>query len=104
MLEFLIKDGEQFEKFRINNEVGEDFIDAKNYQEWVKTSAFYLEQKYGISEVVKEFIEISKNVENEGYSQYNRMMGILKAVKKVEDDKKNNIKKSIETIANMNRK
>jgi hypothetical protein len=68
------------EKFRENAGYGDYFI-GENYEKWMCKCILYLENNHKNSALYERFIEISKNAGGNNQSYYDKMMGILLALK-----------------------
>lgn len=76
-IEQLIEEGEKLKSFNRKNEYG-DWFEGQEYEEWKAKSLLFIERTYGDTTVGKDFILASKQTD---MKSYNKMMGILKALK-----------------------
>lgn len=88
MLEKLIQDGEQLES-QVQTEPDYGGLKKKlsgiQFEQWAAACVFYLEEARPKSSQTEKVIALNKNLNNDSYEKYQIILGIMKALKEVED-------------------
>ncbi|MCI1750801.1 MAG: hypothetical protein LKI17_05665 [Megasphaera cerevisiae] len=87
ILDDLITEGNEIskEKFRKNVGYGDYFV-GEDYEKWMDKCILYLEKKYKGSALYEKFIETSRDAGGNDQSYYDKMIGILLALKDWEEE------------------
>jgi hypothetical protein len=85
MLDKIIAEGEAVRKKCVKDGTYGEYLAGEAYEKWIAKGIIYLEKNHQGETITKNFLEATKSRAGESISNYEKMMGILKAIQEFEE-------------------